>query len=163
MGEVVPRDTSAAIGDQNDAELAENRRVDFHIVKQLGPLELATERNWSISVPWSGDAAQAAQPPPNQNVNAGIPTENEGFVPAKEDEPGMDVNLFLDDDEDEEEDEISFDDIGNDVEEDAETEPAEEDEAPEEDSSDNASETEPESAPEGPVPQDVEDGDGTGE
>jgi outer membrane protein OmpA-like peptidoglycan-associated protein len=177
MGEVVPRDPNAPVGDLNEAELAENRRVDFHIVKQLGPLELATERNWSINVPWSGDEAQAAQPPPNQNVNAGIPTENEGFVQPKDDEPAMDVNLFLDDDEDEEEEEITFDDIGNDAEEeevdDSETMPAEEEgtetapdedgEAPAEDSGDNESETEPESTPEAPAPPDVEDGEGTGE
>jgi len=164
MGEVVPRDASAAVGELNEAELAENRRVDFHIVRQLGPLELAPERNWEINVPWSGAAAQAAEPPPNQTVNAGIPTENEGIVQPKEDEDVMDVNLFLEDDEDEEDD-ATFDDIGNDDADDAEEgEPAGEDsDAPAEDSGDNASETAPESAPEGPAPQDADAGEGTGE
>ncbi len=150
MGEVVPRDPSKMIGEVNEADLAENRRVDFHIVRQLGPLELAPERDWSFKVPWSGDAAQAAQPPPNQNVNAGIPTENEGGIVApRPDEDRMDVNLFLDDDDDDGAStppkNATIDDIGN------AAPPGEEvdgeDDAPEEKSGNNASGTE--SAPQG--------------
>ncbi|MDG1481459.1 MAG: OmpA family protein [Myxococcota bacterium] len=161
MGEVVPRDPTKMVGEVSESDLAENRRVDFHIVRQLGPLELAPDRNWAFKVPWSGDAAQAAEPPPNQNVNAGIPTENEGVVRPTDDGPEMDVNLFLEDDEEdaveEPAEEIGFDDIGNDVapdeeeaapeDEDAEGAPedgGEETAAPAEDSSNDASDTETE-------------------
>jgi outer membrane protein OmpA-like peptidoglycan-associated protein len=178
MGEVVPRDPTKMVGEVSEADLAENRRVDFHIVRQLDALELAPDRDWSFKVPWSGDDALAAEPPPNQNVNAGIPTENEGVVRPTEDTPAMNVNLFLEDDEEdamEVEEDAGFDDIGNDSdpseetipteetvpsEEAAEATPEESEEAtaPAENSGDNASGTEAEAAPQPP-----EGSQGTGE
>ena len=168
MGEVVPRDPAKMVGEVNEADLAVNRRVDFHIVRQLGPLELSPDRNWNFRVPWSGDAALAAEPPPNQNVNAGIPIENEGLVQPKSDEDVMDVNLFLDDDDDDDDDveieavfeeNITFDDIGNET--DTDTEEAG---ATEENTGDNTTGTETETETETEsAPQDSESGTETGE
>ncbi len=49
MGEVVPRTEGTSEG-----ELADNRRVDFHIVHQLGPLDLAPEWPALGQLPWDG-------------------------------------------------------------------------------------------------------------
>ena len=114
MGEVVPRDTTGIEDLLTESDLAENRRVEFNIVHQYGPLELVPLYNTDIQVPWNGTDYEAAQPPPNQNVNAGIPTEAELSAQPEEEEE-LNTNLFIDDEDivDEEED-ATFDDIGND-------------------------------------------------
>jgi outer membrane protein OmpA-like peptidoglycan-associated protein len=117
MGEVVPRDTQGIEDLLTEGDLAENRRVEFNIVHQYGPLDLVPLYNTEIQVPWNGSDYEAAQPPPNQNVNAGIPTEEELNAQPEEEEE-LNTNLFIDDEDitDEEED-ATFDDIGNDAEE----------------------------------------------
>ncbi|MCP4919366.1 MAG: OmpA family protein, partial [Proteobacteria bacterium] len=47
LGEVVPR----TAGEQEE-ELAENRRVEFHIVRQLDPLELVPAHDRAVPLPW---------------------------------------------------------------------------------------------------------------
>lgn len=115
MGEVVPRNVEGVEGLISEAELAENRRVEFVIVHQYGPLELVPEYDTSIQVPWNGSDYTAAQPPPNQNINAGLPTEAE--LNAQPEEENIDTNLFMDDNEfmEDPEEDASFDDIGNDT------------------------------------------------
>jgi len=49
MGEVVPRTEGSSEG-----ELADNRRVDFHIVHQLGPLDLTPTYAPLAQLPWNG-------------------------------------------------------------------------------------------------------------
>lgn len=49
MGEVVPRTEGSSEG-----ELADNRRVDFHIVHQLGPLDLTPTYSPLAQLPWDG-------------------------------------------------------------------------------------------------------------
>lgn len=134
MGEVVPRDTAGIEDLLTESELAENRRVEFNIVHQYGPLELVPLYNTEIQVPWNGTDYKAAQPPPNQNVNAGLPTEAELSAQPEEEEE-LNTNLFIDDEDIvEDEEDATFDDIGNDGEE----VPAED--APAEDTSEPAEE-----------------------
>ena len=52
MGEVVPKRTGS-----DEASLAENRRVEFHIVHTYGPEEEVPELGTDIRLPWSGDVA----------------------------------------------------------------------------------------------------------
>ena len=113
MGEVKPREISGAAAELlTEAELAENRRVEFKIVHQYGPLEIVPEYNTSIKVPWNGSDYRSAQPPANQAVNAGVPTTNEQNTTTPT-TPTVNQNLFIDD-EDEEEEAPTFDSIGRD-------------------------------------------------
>ena len=52
MGEVVPKRTGS-----DEASLAENRRVEFHIVHTYSPEEEVPELGTDIRLPWSGDVA----------------------------------------------------------------------------------------------------------
>ena len=47
LGEVVPRTAG-----EEEEELAENRRVEFHIVRQLDPLELVPPHDRRVPLPW---------------------------------------------------------------------------------------------------------------
>lgn len=62
MGEVVP--LSAAT---DEASLAENRRVEFHITRQRHPLEVAPPLP-TVSEPWNGEALPAPSAPPTPPV-----------------------------------------------------------------------------------------------
>jgi len=57
MGEVAPRKT----GD-DEAALAKNRRVDFHIIHRYSELDVLPEYPEDIKLPWSGQAAKVKTP-----------------------------------------------------------------------------------------------------
>ena len=59
MGEVEPRNVGAS-----EDELAENRRVQFHIVKRLAPGEKPPVYALDIKQPWTGDPQILPPPPP---------------------------------------------------------------------------------------------------
>jgi outer membrane protein OmpA-like peptidoglycan-associated protein len=59
MGEVEPRNLGS-----EEAALAENRRVIFHIVKRLAPGEKPPEYKLEIKRPWSGEPEVLPTPPP---------------------------------------------------------------------------------------------------
>ena len=59
MGEVEPRNVGL-----DEASLAENRRVEFHIVKRLAPGERPPVYKLEILEPWTGDPATLPAPPP---------------------------------------------------------------------------------------------------
>ena len=59
MGEVEPRNVGAS-----EDELAENRRVQFHIVKRLAPGEKPPVYALDIKQPWTGDPQTLPPPPP---------------------------------------------------------------------------------------------------
>ncbi|MEL6348193.1 MAG: OmpA family protein [Myxococcota bacterium] len=114
-GEVKPRnldeETAALL---TEAELAENRRVEFKIVRQYGPLDIVPEYKTDIQVPWNGSDYTAAQPPPNQTVNAGLPTEEELQQAQVPEEENLDQDLFLDEEDDVFDEDVSFDDVTGD-------------------------------------------------
>jgi outer membrane protein OmpA-like peptidoglycan-associated protein len=57
MGEVVPRKQGA-----DEATLAKNRRVDFHIIHRYNELDVLPEYPEDIRLPWSGQAAKVKTP-----------------------------------------------------------------------------------------------------
>ncbi len=59
MGEVEPRNEA-----MDEASLAENRRVIFHIVKRLAPGEQPPGYKLEIKKPWTGEPATLPAPPP---------------------------------------------------------------------------------------------------
>ncbi len=59
MGEVVPRTAGS-----DEAALAGNRRVEFHIVRQYEPGDTPLPLRPAPRFPWSGDPAPAVFPPP---------------------------------------------------------------------------------------------------
>lgn len=69
MGEVVP----VQMG-EDETSLSANRRVEFDIIKQLGPLEIVPEYASSILLPWNGQRATVNQAP----VGEDTPEEPEG-------------------------------------------------------------------------------------
>jgi outer membrane protein OmpA-like peptidoglycan-associated protein len=60
MGEVVPRDEARG---ETEAELQDNRRVEFHIVKQYGELDERPDYPSSVKAPWSGEPIKILTPP----------------------------------------------------------------------------------------------------
>jgi outer membrane protein OmpA-like peptidoglycan-associated protein len=56
FGEVDPKDTGEA-----EADLAQNRRVEFHIVRQLEALEVPPEYSSTVRLPWNGQVVQVRQ------------------------------------------------------------------------------------------------------
>lgn len=58
MGETVP----IAVG-EDEASLAQNRRVEFDIIKQLGPLDVAPKYPNDILLPWSGARSKVNEAP----------------------------------------------------------------------------------------------------
>lgn len=90
MGEVVPKTTGA-----DEASLASNRRVEFHIVHVYGPADEVPELGADIHLPWSGDAAtvhpsgraplaapQPPAPPPDPDT-----VDPSGFQTDESEEP----------------------------------------------------------------------------
>ncbi len=69
MGEVVPIQMG-----EDEQSLSANRRVEFDIIKQIGPLELVPEYSSSILLPWSGERHTVNQAP----LGADTPTAPEG-------------------------------------------------------------------------------------
>jgi len=57
MGEVVPRKQGS-----DEAALAKNRRVDFHIIHRYSELDVLPEYPNSIRLPWSGQPAEVKTP-----------------------------------------------------------------------------------------------------
>jgi outer membrane protein OmpA-like peptidoglycan-associated protein len=57
MGEVVPVEMGS-----EEKELAANRRVEFHIIRTLDPLEVPPEYSTTIQLPWSGATQEVTKP-----------------------------------------------------------------------------------------------------
>jgi outer membrane protein OmpA-like peptidoglycan-associated protein len=57
MGEVVPVEMGS-----EEQMLAANRRVEFHIIRTLDPLEVPPEYSNTIQLPWSGETQQVNTP-----------------------------------------------------------------------------------------------------
>jgi OOP family OmpA-OmpF porin len=57
MGEVVPVEMGS-----EESELAANRRVEFHIIRTLDPLEVPPEYSNTIQLPWSGETQEVNTP-----------------------------------------------------------------------------------------------------
>ena len=57
MGEVVPRKKGT-----EEAALAKNRRVDFHIIHRYNELDVLPEYPEDIRLPWSGQPAKVKTP-----------------------------------------------------------------------------------------------------
>ena len=56
FGEVDPKDTG-----EDEADLARNRRVEFHIVRQLEALEVPPEYAATVRLPWTGEVVSVRQ------------------------------------------------------------------------------------------------------
>jgi outer membrane protein OmpA-like peptidoglycan-associated protein len=90
MGEVVPVEMGS-----EEKELAANRRVEFHIIRTLDPLEVPPEYANTIQLPWNGQTQQVNQPsqkPSTQGVEQ-KPVEKfdvEQFKNQLEEEEGSD-------------------------------------------------------------------------
>ncbi len=101
MGEVEPK----VLGG-DEASLAANRRVEFHIVRQLQPDEDLPAYESRILLPWSGQAIEIElRERPDQATEAeqgGAPPPTEG--PPIEERETLDPDDFLQDTEEEEED-----------------------------------------------------------
>lgn len=69
MGEVVPRDGSRG---ESEEELQDNRRVEFHIVKQYGSADEWPEHPAVVKAPWNGEPVKIVNPPRPEPE----PTEN---------------------------------------------------------------------------------------
>jgi hypothetical protein len=63
MGEVVPRELGS-----EETELAANRRVEFHIIRTLDPLEVPPEYSNTIQLPWNGETQQVNTPTEQQST-----------------------------------------------------------------------------------------------
>ena len=75
MGEVVPRTAGSSEG-----ELADNRRVDFHIVHQLGPLDLTPSWPSLQQLPWDGGDPAAQEELPAVSPTSGVGIEVETYT-----------------------------------------------------------------------------------
>jgi len=91
MGEVVP--TASAV---DEATLAANRRVIFHIVRQLEPGEPWPDYGDEVRVPWTGDARKVKKPPPR----AAPPPPPTPPPPRVADPERADPDQFTDEDDD---------------------------------------------------------------
>ena len=99
MGVVEPK----VVG-TDEAALAVNRRVEFHITRTLDPLEPSPKHNPDVKLPWSGASADIKTPPPGQTVNLGLESAP---APIRAEEPDKPKKLedrldirFDDDDDD---------------------------------------------------------------
>ena len=63
MGEVVPVEMGS-----EEKELAANRRVEFHIIRTLDPLEVPPEYSNTIQLPWNGETQEVNQPTEKQST-----------------------------------------------------------------------------------------------
>ena len=98
MGEVEPKN-----GGEDETSLAENRRVEFHIVKRLEPGETPPEYKLQIKQPWTGEPETLPAPPPPPPLigpdGKPVPVGPDGKPLAPPPPPGVDDHTF-DDDED---------------------------------------------------------------
>jgi outer membrane protein OmpA-like peptidoglycan-associated protein len=98
MGEVEPKNQG-----EDETSLAENRRVEFHIVKRLAPGEKPPEYKLDIKQPWTGEPEKLppppAVPPPLGPDGKPLPVGPDGkpLPPAPPD--GVDSHTFDDDDD----------------------------------------------------------------
>ena len=91
MGEVEPKFT----GD-DEASLAANRRVEFHIVRQLQPDEALPDYESQILLPWSGEPIEIAlRERPDQPEQGAT----DAATPPPGDAPPVEVRETLDPDE----------------------------------------------------------------
>ncbi len=97
MGEVEPKVAGA-----DEASLAANRRVEFHIVRQLQPNEALPAYESQILLPWSGEPIlielreRPDQPPEGAEPDPAEPAEP---TPPIEERETLDPDEFLQDDE----------------------------------------------------------------
>ena len=98
MGEVVP-----VAGGTDETSLAANRRVEFHIVRQLQPDEALPGYEQQILLPWSGEPIEIElKERPDLVVEEGT-KEIAPLVPSPvEEREKVDPDEFLQDDEEEE-------------------------------------------------------------
>jgi len=85
MGEVVP----IAMG-EDESSLSANRRVEFHIIKQLGPLDPVPAYPSDILLPWNGQHAKVNQAPVGTGVTPKEPERKILEVPDAGDFEGGD-------------------------------------------------------------------------
>jgi outer membrane protein OmpA-like peptidoglycan-associated protein len=93
MGEVVP-----VVNGTDEASLAINRRVIFHIVRRLLPGEPPPALGTEIKQPWSGDA-EHIEAPPTPAPPAAPPAEPPQEEKKRKKDEKVDPNQFHDDDE----------------------------------------------------------------
>jgi OOP family OmpA-OmpF porin len=93
MGEVEP----VSLG-TTEAQLAENRRVIFHIVRRLKPGEEPPPMRTELPLPWNGEPATFTPPPPLPAPEPAPPPA----APKKEEDYPTDPNVFKDHEDDEE-------------------------------------------------------------
>lgn len=64
MGEVVPRDTSKLNRELTEAELQDNRRVEFNIIRKYDPLEENPFEGFqgTVKAPWNGEPIRVVVP-----------------------------------------------------------------------------------------------------
>jgi hypothetical protein len=74
MGEVVPVEMGS-----EEKELAANRRVEFHIIRTLDPLEVPPEYANTIQLPWSGETQEVNTPTETQSTMGTEPKPVEKF------------------------------------------------------------------------------------
>jgi outer membrane protein OmpA-like peptidoglycan-associated protein len=84
MGEVIPRTSG-----EDETSLAENRRVEFHIVHQHSERDEGPDYRTVEQAPWDGAPVELIVPAP---------------APPKTDDDLLDINQFLEEDEPAEED-----------------------------------------------------------
>jgi OOP family OmpA-OmpF porin len=101
MGEVEP----VAQG-TDEAALAANRRVIFHIIKRLKPGDTQPTIRTEMQLPWDGSDAKFAQPPP---IPAPEPEPAPKAAPKKPEDYPTDPNLFKEGDEDDDDDDTTKD------------------------------------------------------
>jgi outer membrane protein OmpA-like peptidoglycan-associated protein len=98
MGEVEP-----VTGGTDEASLAANRRVEFHIVRQLQPDEDLPAYQSQILLPWSGEPIQIElQERPDQAAEQEQPPPEPTQPSPVEERETLDPNEFLQEDDDEE-------------------------------------------------------------
>jgi outer membrane protein OmpA-like peptidoglycan-associated protein len=94
FGEVDPKDTG-----ESEAQLASNRRVEFHIVRQLEALEVPPEYPSMVRLPWTGEIVpvrQASERLLGQDIEYDVP------VGPDEDDQAVDLmREMLDEGDDE--------------------------------------------------------------
>lgn len=92
MGKVMPLTQG-----EDEASLAENRRVEFQIIHQYAPGDTLPDYDSTVKLPWSGDPAQVqvpreipTRPRPPTDLLEGPPTDPDERPSPSETEPGVD-------------------------------------------------------------------------
>ncbi len=84
FGEVDPKDTG-----ETEADLARNRRVEFHIVRQLEALEVPPEYSSTVRLPWTGEVVRV-----RQAAERLLGKDYEAIAPAGPDEDEQALDLI---------------------------------------------------------------------